>query len=93
MLEGWTARRHQRRLAPGKAAPRRCSAEVQRCWKKPSRPVRRSARWHLLLQGGLPIMVMALVTASRVSGATSQQDEQVAAAGMRIKGADEPNKP
>jgi glc operon protein GlcG len=83
-------------IAPGKARTAalfgRSSALLEEAIK--TRPAIGTAG-HLLLQGGLPIMVNGLVIDSvGVSGATSQQDEQVAAAGIAaIKGADEPKKP
>jgi glc operon protein GlcG len=83
-------------IAPGKARTAalfgRSSALLEEAIK--TRPAIGTAG-HLLLQGGLPIMVNGVVIGSvGVSGATSQQDEQVAAAGIAaIKGADEPKKP
>ena len=83
-------------IAPGKARTAalfgRSSALLEEAIK--TRPAIGTAG-HLLLQGGLPIMVNGLVIGSvGVSGATSQQDEQVAAAGIAaIKGVDEPKKP
>jgi glc operon protein GlcG len=83
-------------IAPGKARTAalfgRSSALLEEAIK--TRPAIGTAG-HLLLQGGLPIMVNGIVIGSvGVSGATSQQDEQVAAAGIAaIKGADEPKKP
>jgi glc operon protein GlcG len=83
-------------IAPGKARTAalfaRSSALLEEAIK--TRPAL-GTTGHLLLQGGLPIMAGGIVIGSvGVSGATSQQDEQVAAAAVAaIKGADEPKKP
>jgi len=82
-------------IAPGRPATAALFAEVQRCWKKHQDPSGDRHRWPSAAAGRAPDHGQwRRHRQRRRQCATSQQDEQVAAAGIAaIKGADEPKKP